>query len=310
MDEYPAPLEPAIEQASLELAQYRRIGNSYQLTDDRFVILHGGHRFELDLGRLGEQTVIRTDAGRSPLLDEYVLDAESVRLLQDGISLSHVATVADDDGAMVLTGPPNTGKTGIALAMTQQDWSFMADEEAPLTTEGEAIPLAMPIAVGNQNIAAFRELLDDLEIPYSRLKSVAMEQLRRLPVPLVGKALDRLVDPVSVDPTDLPSASERRDISTAVYLQPESRDDIVIESMETDAFVDRLALWDRMQRSGLQELYDIWSVETGGENELIESMEATRRSVLGSCFDSVEVLKARVPLDRRPRAIGQRLGDL
>ncbi|MFB6209879.1 MAG: hypothetical protein ABEJ56_07145 [Candidatus Nanohaloarchaea archaeon] len=302
---YPAPLDPKVEEKQVRTDEYSRAGNSYFFTESGMVIQKAGNRYLIEFESLGEETVIKSSTGRNSDLDRYVLDAEYYRLLEEGISLSHFSTFSDGDKAYVLTGPPNTGKTGVNLALNLRGYRFIADEDAPVNSDVEALPLPMPLSVGNRNMEEFQDLLDDLGADYSSFRASAFRSLRKLPVPLVGKALDRLVEPVKVDPRELNFEEDKREIKTAFYIQPENREDIEMEEMEKDEFVRKMSIWNSIQRSGFEKIYSIWRTENDNLNENIEESEQKDREILESCFDEVEVKKLRVPLERQPRKIAE-----
>lgn len=306
---YPDPLSPEINISELDPEQYSRAGNSYIFTEEKMIILKSGNRYSIDFSEIGGETVIETDTGRNSDLDEYVIDSEYYRLLREGISLSHFSTFSDGENAYVLTGPPNTGKTGVNLALNKRSYNFMADEDAPITGSGKALPLQMPLAVGNKNIEEFQELLDELDVDYSKIKTKVFRQVRKLPIPLIGKALDRLVDPVTVDPSELNFEEEKKDIETAFYIQPEKRDDIRSEDMEKEEFVHKMVLWNEMQRSGFKEKYRIWRTGFEHSNSYIENSKEKDKEILNKCFEDVKIRKLRVPLERQPMKIADFIED-
>ncbi|PSG98649.1 MAG: hypothetical protein BRC29_00800 [Nanohaloarchaea archaeon SW_7_43_1] len=306
---FPEPLNPNIQKKDMSAERYSRAGNSYLFTDDRMVILKSGNRYSIDFSKIGEKTVVKTNTERNSDLNSYVLDAEYYRLLREEISLSHFSTFSDSENAYVLTGPPNTGKTGINLALNLRGFKFMADEDAPVNSSGEAIPLRMPLYIGNHNIEKFQSLLNNLNADYSKPKAKSFRQIRKLPLPIVGKALDRFIEPVKIDPYDMNFETEKREIDTAFYIQPEKRNDMRLENMRKEDFIHKMVLWNQMQRSGFEENYNIWRTEFEEANEYMEDSEAKNREILEDCFESVKIKKLRVPLERQPRKIASFIED-
>lgn len=304
-----SPLDPVINRTNLDCKKYYRAGNSYLFTDEKMIILKSGNRYRVDFSQIGERTVVETDSDRNSDLDSYILDSEYYRLLQEEISLSHFSTFSDGENAHVLTGPPNTGKTGVNLALNLKGFNFMADEDAPVNISGEALPLQMPLSIGNNNMGEFQELLNDLDVDYSRSKVKTFRQIRKLPLKLINKALDRLVEPVTIDPAELNFEEEKKDIDTAFYIQPEKRSDITLDEMKKEEFVHKMVLWNNMQRSGFEEIYNIWRTEFEEVNDTIESSKDLDRDILKSCFENVEIRKLRVPLERQPRKIAEFIED-
>lgn len=307
---YPDPLEPKIEREELQLRDYNRAGNSYLFGDNKLVILKSGNRYSIDFSKIGEKTSIETNTSRNQDLDNYVLDAEYYRLLNEGISLSHFSTFSDGEKAYVLTGPPNTGKTGINLALNLKGYCFMADEDAPVTEDGKALPLDMPLSIGNNNIEEFQNLLNDLDVNYSQSKVKVFKQIGKLPVPLLDKALDRLVEPVKVDPRELNFEDEEKEIEKVFYIQPEKREDIKIEEMDNEEFCRKMTIWNSMQRSGFEKIYNIWKTENNELNQNIENSEEKDREILESSFEDIEIKKLRVPLERQPTKIAGFIEDI
>lgn len=302
---YPEPLNPQVEKSNLSLENYSRAGNSYLFDEEKLVILKSGNRYSIDFSKLGAETRIKTDSNRNEDLDSYVLAAEHFRLLNEGISLGHFSTLSDGENAYVLTGPPNTGKTGINLALNLRGFNFMADEDAPVTESGEALPLDMPLSIGNNNIEEFQDLLDELEVNYSWSKANTFKQVKRLPLPLVDQALDRFIEPVKIDLKELNFEQDSKEIKKSFYIQPENRKDIKIEDMRTEEFCRKMSIWNNMHRDGVEEIYRIWRTEFDVINENIEKSKQKDREILYKCFKEVEIKKLRVPLERQPRKIAE-----
>lgn len=271
--------------------------------DDKLVILKSGNRYSIDFSKIGEETRIQTNSSRNQDLDNYILNAEYYRLLNDGVSLSHFSTFSDGEKAYVLTGPPNTGKTGINLALNLKGYYFVADEDAPMTEDGKALPLNMPVSIGNNNIEEFQYLLNDLNISYSRCKVKAFKHVRKLPISLLDKALDRFAEPVKIDPKKLNFEDEEKEIETAFYIQPENRKDIKIEEMGSKEFCRKMTIWNSMQRSTFENIYKIWKTENNKINGNIENSQERDREILKNCFVDIEIKKLKVPLERQPRKI-------
>lgn len=306
---YPRPLDPHVKQTDLQLENYSRAGNSYVFGDDKLVILKSGNRYSIDFSKIGEETIIETNSPRNQDLDNYVLDAEYYGLLNEGVSLSHFSTFSDGEKAYILTGPPNTGKTGINLALNQRGFKFMADENAPVTKEGQATPLRMPLSIGNNNIEEFRRLLEDLGMDYSKTKAIGFKQARKLPLPLVDKALDRLVEPIQIDPEKLDFEEKNREIDTAYYIQPENRSDIKEYPMSKAEFYHKMAIWNKLQRNGFEKIYRIWKTENNQANQDIENSAEKDKQILEKCFEDVEIKKLKVPLERQPREIAEHIEE-
>lgn len=306
---FPDPLNPKINRSRLKPKKYSRAGNSYLFSSDKMIVLKSGGRYNIDFSKIGDRTQISTDSARNQHLDSYVLDSEYYRLLQQGVSLSHFSTFSDGRNAYVLTGPPNTGKTGINLALNLKGFKFMADEDAPINESGEALPLPMPLSIGNNNIDEFQTFLNDLGVNYSKSKTKIFNIIKNLPIPLVDKALDRLVAPIKIDPKEMSFETGKKEIKTAFYIQPENRDNIELETMKPSDFCRKMVLWNEMQRSNFERMYKIWKTEFEDSNDFIEKSSNKDRDILEKCFENVKIKKLRVPLQRQPRKIAATIED-
>jgi hypothetical protein len=71
-----------------------------------------------------------------------------------------------------------------------------------------------------------------------------------------------------------------------------------------------MTIWNSMQRSGFEKIYNIWKTENNELNQNIENSEEKDREILEECFEAVEVKKLRVPLNRQPRKIAGFIEDI
>jgi HprK-related kinase A len=71
----------------------------------------------------------------------------------------HAAVVANGDRALVMPGPPGSGKSTLCAALVTQGWRLLSDEMAILDLESGLIQgLARPVSLKNESIAAVRTL--------------------------------------------------------------------------------------------------------------------------------------------------------
>lgn len=65
--------------------------------------------------------------------------------LQRGIPVLHAAVVADATGrGVVLAGDSGTGKSVLLAALVQRGWGLLTDDLAPVTLDGDGVPVAVP----------------------------------------------------------------------------------------------------------------------------------------------------------------------
>lgn len=76
--------------------------------------------------------------------------------------LFHAAVVANGERALVMPGPPGSGKSTLCAALVTQGWRLLSDEMAVLDLESGLIHgLARPVSLKNESIPALRALAPD-----------------------------------------------------------------------------------------------------------------------------------------------------
>lgn len=76
--------------------------------------------------------------------------------------LFHAAVVANGDRALVMPGPPGSGKSTLCAALVTQGWRLLSDEMAVLDLESGFIHgLARPVSLKNESISVLRALAPD-----------------------------------------------------------------------------------------------------------------------------------------------------
>lgn len=74
----------------------------------------------------------------------------------------HAAVVASGERALVMPGPPGSGKSTLCAALVTQGWRLLSDEMAVLDLESGCIHgLARPVSLKNESIPALRALAPD-----------------------------------------------------------------------------------------------------------------------------------------------------
>jgi len=76
--------------------------------------------------------------------------------------LFHAAVVARDDRAVVMPGPPGSGKSTLCAALVTRGWRLLSDELALVDLDtGEVHGLARPVSLKNASIDAIRAFAPD-----------------------------------------------------------------------------------------------------------------------------------------------------
>lgn len=76
--------------------------------------------------------------------------------------LFHAAVVANGERALVMPGPPGSGKSTLCAALVTQGWRLLSDEMAVLDLESGLIHgLARPVSLKNESIPALRAFAPD-----------------------------------------------------------------------------------------------------------------------------------------------------
>ncbi len=74
----------------------------------------------------------------------------------------HAAVVANGERALVMPGPPGSGKSTLCAALVTQGWRLLSDEMALLDLESGLIHgLARPVSLKNESIPALQALAPD-----------------------------------------------------------------------------------------------------------------------------------------------------
>jgi hypothetical protein len=74
----------------------------------------------------------------------------------------HAAVLERSGRAILLPGPPGSGKSTLCAAMTSRGWRLLSDELTLVrTSDGLVVPMPRPISLKNQSIRVIRELAGD-----------------------------------------------------------------------------------------------------------------------------------------------------
>jgi serine kinase of HPr protein (carbohydrate metabolism regulator) len=110
--------------------------------------------------------------------------------MADGM-LIHASSVARDGEAVLLLGPPGSGKSDLVLRLIHEGWQLVADDQVAVTTVAGRLQAAAP--------AALRGLLEVRGLGILRDQAVAAPAPLRLAVRLVPRAdVPRLPAPEAI----------------------------------------------------------------------------------------------------------------
>lgn len=77
----------------------------------------------------------------------------------------HAAAIEKGGQAMLLPGPPGSGKSTLTAFLVHRGWRLLSDELALLSLEGAAVtPVARPISLKNESIEFIKQRLPDATI--------------------------------------------------------------------------------------------------------------------------------------------------
>jgi serine kinase of HPr protein (carbohydrate metabolism regulator) len=122
------------------------------------------------------------------LLERSGLSANVACLFHGGQMLLHASSVARDGDAILLLGPPGSGKSDLVLRLLQSGWSLVADDQVALRAEAGGLRPDAP--------AALHGLLEVRGLGIFGPMPVAAKSLLRLVAHLVPRAdIARLPEP-------------------------------------------------------------------------------------------------------------------
>jgi hypothetical protein len=128
----------------------------------RHDLRHGNTRRAI-LGLAGNPFGLRHVVRQAERITEAIIEPFLFyRLPEKGLSLAHAASVSTVEGATLLGGSANVGKTTFALTSVKDRLSFLGDSAVILSKTGEVLPYPGLVKLHRGHLARFPEFADRL----------------------------------------------------------------------------------------------------------------------------------------------------
>lgn len=120
--------------------------------------------------------------------------------------LLHASSVAREGEAVLLLGPPGSGKSDLVLRLIHEGWRLVADDQVAVVAEAGELRVAPPAALRGllevRGLGIFRDLAVEQPAPALRLavQLTPRAEITRLPVPARWTAEGVTLPSLRLDP--------------------------------------------------------------------------------------------------------------
>lgn len=258
----------------------------------------------------------------------YVRFALQLAMAHSDAACMHAASVEIGDGAVLIAGWSESGKTETALALLETGARFQSDKWTVVSAEGTAA--AFPIDVGVRGWALRYLPTLRAALPASarrRLRATRLATtmaggfLGRAPKGRVGQAMVAAVrralalgDRAPVSPSQLRAAYGQDDdparvlpVRAVVFLSTNARDQVMVRPAEAERTAGRLARSAAYERRPYFALVEraLYALPGASRQDLPAGTIEREERLFGKALDGAQVLEARVPFPVDPRRIAE-----
>ena len=223
-----------------------------------------------------------------------------LNLLREGSGFLHASSAVRGDEGVVFTGWGGAGKTSTCVQLVKNhEWGFTSDDLTLVSDRGTLVPYTKSMQIYPYNVEGQTDAIFSSRGPVDRLQWNTLQKLKG------KKGVRRRVSPETYFGS-VPREEEPVDVSTAVYLLREHRNEIVAEEESPEDLAQRAA-------STICHEFDsfVWllrAINAAAPREFTSPTNFVEDSqrVYEGFFESVENVKlVRIPIETPPSELAK-----